>query len=132
MKERPFEDNVQSDSEADPLNDEETSVEAKESKIDYWEMKSIMRGLGFTEVSDHPAILNSRNRAEMKDQDMIIGRAENAKGEDVITVWRDGMCWARRGKYSTEALEKALGGRTLKEGALQPPDWDFEHTNIES
>ena len=117
-----------------PTNEEETnetSQESVEPKLDHWEMASIMRKHGFTDVNEHPLITNDPRIKEMRDQDFTYGSDTNDKGETTTTIWKDGYCWARKGSHpQLEEIEKAIG-HTLRSGALQPANLEFDHRNLE-
>jgi hypothetical protein len=96
---------------------EETGMETRESKIDFWEMKQILHELGFTYIGDRPVITDHPSWEHMRTQDMMVGYDIDEK---IMTVWRDGQCFAKECRYNIETLEEALGGRILRKGALQP------------
>ncbi|MDZ7726128.1 MAG: hypothetical protein U5L75_00925 [Candidatus Campbellbacteria bacterium] len=113
-------------------NPEDNEIKAEsEPNIDHWETAKVMRKFGFTDINENPMIMNHPNLEEMRDQDFMYGSEVNDKGETITTIWRDGYCWARKGSSpNLAAIEEELG-QTLRSGAFQPHNLEFEHTNIE-
>lgn len=112
------------------LDTNEISSESMEPKIDHWEMVKVMSEFGFTDINEHPEIMNDPRLKEMRGQDFMYGSYENSKGETVTTIWKDGYCWARKGNHpQLDKIEEKIG-RTLRRGAIQPNNLVFEHSDL--
>lgn len=114
----------------EPEENIEATPEPKEGKIDYHEMRQIMRDFGFTEITENPAIMEHPSREMMRDQDLMYGVDINDKGEKITTIWRDGTCFARKGSANLIPEIENQIGHSLRSGALQPRNLDFEHLNL--
>ncbi len=116
----------------EPEENIENAPEPKEGKIDYHEMRQIMRDFGFREITEDPTIMEHPSREAMRDQDLMYGIDIDDKGEKITTVWRDGACFARKGSANLIPEIESQIGHTLRPGALQPRNLDFEHLNLGS
>lgn len=109
----------------------ESPRESVEPRVDHWEMVSLMREFGFTDINENPLITEDPRIKEMRAQDFVYGTEVNDNGETITTIWKDGYCWARKGSApQIERIEERLG-RTLRRGAIQPSDLVFEHTDLD-